>query len=80
VGCSFLTCRFDLGRCWICALAGASSVSGCFRVFPYVRTVRTSSGATAVQIVYSDVLTYFNNDGGAIAVGNARTLRAMLGH
>jgi hypothetical protein len=49
-------------------------------VFPYVRTVRTSSGATAVQIVYSDVLTYFNNDGGAIAVGNARTLRAMLGH
>ena len=35
---------------WKCALGGCPY--GCL-VSPYVRTVKTSSGATAVQIVYS---------------------------
>ena len=34
---------------WMCELAGAS----CRAVSRYVRTVKTGSGATAVQILYS---------------------------
>src|SRR5690349_17439402 len=43
---------FVLVRSGICALAGGLRAV-CRRVSPYVRTVKTSSGATAVQIVYS---------------------------
>ena len=46
-----MTCRFVVATVGICALA-----RGSYRVLvaPYVRTVKTSSGATAVQIVYSN--------------------------
>ena len=44
-----VTCGFVVGECRSCALAAAVEWPG----VPYVRTVKTASGATAVQIVYS---------------------------
>lgn len=44
-----VTCRFSVRESWICALIRGRRV---IRV-PYRRTVKTASGATAVQIVYS---------------------------
>ena len=44
-----LTCGFAGCGDWKCVLAGCPQSCG----VPYVRTVKTSSGATAVQMVYS---------------------------
>jgi hypothetical protein len=44
-----LACGFVVDLAWMCALNRCYRVCG---VAPYVRTVKTASGATAVQIVH----------------------------